>query len=36
MFFACEKSSQSMRIHSAALRDEKNCKFVSLSIKENI
>ncbi len=30
----CEKSSQSTQIHSAALRDEKNCKFVSYNDKE--
>jgi hypothetical protein len=29
-----EKSSQSMRIHSAALRDEKNRRFVSCPMKE--
>ena len=29
-----EKSSQSVRIHSAALRDEKNQGFVSLATKE--
>lgn len=29
-----EKSSQSRTIYSFALRDEKNCKFVSLIVKE--
>jgi hypothetical protein len=32
--FVREKSSQSMRIHSAALRDEKNRRFVSCNTKE--
>ena len=31
-----EKSSQSGRIHFAALRDEKNRRFVSCPVKENI
>lgn len=30
-----EKSSQSARIHFAALRDEKNRRFVSCNDKEN-
>ncbi len=34
MFVLSEKSSQSVRIDFATLRDEKNCKFVSCTEKE--